>query len=84
MKKFKKLLNKNKSIFTEEFKYLNEDDYNTNNFYRLSKIHKSQLITNAIKEQNSEVLSMNEPQDLNVRTIVGGPKCPVTKLSEFN
>ena len=84
MKKLKKLLNKRKSIFTvKEFKYLNEADYNTSNFYGLPKIHKSQLITNAIKEQNSEVVSINEPQDLKVRPIVGGPKCPTRKLSEL-
>ena len=40
IKKLKKLLNKHKSIFTvKEFKYLNEADYSTNNFYELSKIH---------------------------------------------
>ena len=84
MKKLKKLLNKHKSIFiVKEFKYLNEADYSTNNFYGLPKIHKSQLITNAIKEQNSEVVSINEPQDLKVRPIVGGPKCPTRKLSEL-
>ena len=84
VKKMKKLLNKHKSIFTvKEFKYLNEADYSTSNFYGLPKIHKSQLITNAIKEQNSEVVSINEPQDLKVRPIVGGPKCPTRKLSEL-
>ena len=72
MKKLKKILNKHKSIFTvKEFKYLNEADYSTSNFYGLPKIHKSQLITNAIKEQNSEVVSINEPQELKVRPIVG-------------
>ena len=59
MKKLKKLLNKRKSIFTvKEFKYLHEAHYNTSNFYGLPKIHKYQLITNAIKEQNSEVISI--------------------------
>ena len=84
MKKLKKLLNKQKNIFiVKDFKYLNEADYNTSSFYWLPKIHKSQLITNAIKEQNSEVVSINEPQDLKVRPIVGGPKCPTRKLSEL-
>ena len=58
-------------------------DYNTSNFYGLPKIHRSQLITNAIKEQNSEVVSINETQDLKIRPIVGGPKCPTRKLSEL-
>ena len=51
MKKLKKLLNKHKNIFTDkEFKYLNEADYSTSNFYGLPTIYKSQLITNAVKE----------------------------------
>ena len=84
MKNLKRLLNKHKSIFTvKEFKYLNEADYSTSSFYGLPKIHKSQFITNAFKEQNSEVVSINEPQDLKVRPIVGEPKCPTRKLSEL-
>ena len=82
MKELKRLLNKHKSVFTDkEFNYLNEADYNTSSFYGLPKIHKSQLITNAIKKQNSEVVSIKKPQDLNVRPIVRGPKCPTRMLS---
>ena len=40
-------------------------------------------MTNDIKEQNSEVVSINEQQDLTVRPIVRGPKCPTRKLSEL-
>ena len=84
MRKLNKLLNKHKrSFIVKEFKYLTEADYNTSNFYGLPKIQKSQLITNAIKEKNSEVVSINKPQDLKVRPIVGGPKCPTRKLSEL-
>ena len=84
MKKYLKILNKHESIFTDKgLKYLNEADYDTRNFYGLPKIHKSQLITNTIKKQNSEVVSINEPQDVKVRPIVGGPKCPTRKLSEL-
>ena len=84
MKKLEKLLNKHKSIFTvQEFKYLNETDYNTGNFYEVLKIHKSPLITNAIKEQNSEVVSINKPQDVKVRQKVGRRRCPTRKLSEL-
>ena len=46
-------------------------------------MHKSQLIINVIKEQTSEVISINEPQELKVRPIVGGPKWPTRKLSEL-
>ena len=33
-------------------------------------MHKFQLIYNAIKEQNSEVLNAREPQELEVRSIL--------------
>ena len=80
----KNLLNKHKNIFADKyFKYLNEADYNKSNFYGLPKIYKSRLIANAIKEQNSELTNINNLQDLNVRPIVGGPKCPTRKLSEL-
>ena len=83
MKKIKKLLNKHKNIFIDkEFKYLNETD-NKSNFYGLLKIHKPRLITNAIKQENSEAVSINEPHDLIVKPIVGGPKCPTRKFSEL-
>ena len=75
---------KQKNIFTDkEFNYLNETDYSTSHFYWLPKIQKSRLITNAIKEQNSGFVSINEPQDLKVRPTVGEPKCPIIKLSEL-
>lgn len=61
---------------------MNEVDYNTNSFYRLPKIQKSQLIANAIKQQNSEVFKIMESQGLKVRPIVVGPKFPTRKLSQ--
>ena len=65
---------KHKSIFTvKELKFLDKTDYNTSNFYGFPKIQKSQLKTNAIIEQNSDVVSINEQHDLKVRPIVGGP-----------
>ena len=64
MKKLKKVLSKHKNIFTDKkFKYINEADYNTSNFYGLPKIHKSRFIPNAVKKQNSEVVSIIKPQD---------------------
>ena len=59
MKKLNKLINKHKAIFTDnEFKYLNEADDNTSNFYGLLKIQKFRLIINANKEQNSEAVNI--------------------------
>ena len=45
--------------------------------------YKARRITCAIKEQNFEIVNINEPQDLKVKPIVGGPKCPTRKLSEL-
>ena len=72
-KKSRKLSNKYKDVFTDkEIKYLNVVDYNISSFSGLPKIHKSQLISKAIKEQNSEVVNIKEPQALKVRPIVEG------------
>ena len=80
-KNFKKLLNRHKSIFTDnDIKYLNEADYNTKTFQRLPM---SRIITHASKRQNSEVFSINKLQDLKVRPIKGGPKCPSRKFSDL-
>ena len=46
-------------------------------------LFKSRLVTNAIKEQNFEVVSINWTQDLKVIPIVGEPKCPTRKLREL-
>ena len=37
----------------------------------------------AIKEQNKELIAISEPKDLKLRPIVGGPKCPTRRLSNF-
>ena len=52
-----------------------------NNFYRLPNIHKDR--PNPTKEQNSEVGSINELQDLKVRSIVRGLKCSTRKLGKL-
>ena len=43
----------------------------------------SRIITHASKRQNSEVFSINKLQDLKVRPIKGGPKCPSRKFSDL-
>ena len=41
------------------------------------KIHKSENLQNAIKEQNKELISVSEPKALKLKPIVGRPKCPI-------
>ena len=84
MKNIKSLVGKYNNLFTEpEKKFLNYNYYETSKFYGNPKIHKSELIKNATKDQNKEVISVFEPEDLKLRPIVGGPKCPTRRLSKF-
>ena len=40
------------------------------------------VIESAISTQNSEIIEIFEPNDLKLRPIVGGPKCPTRKLNK--
>ena len=57
--------------------------YNTSNLYGLSKIHKSKLIQNAIKEQQKEYVHIIEPSDLKLRSVVAGSICLTRPLSNL-
>ena len=76
--------NKNIAILVQKY---NEKDCLTNfstktsNFYGLPKIHKSKLISEAMEEQNSECVSIFEPDDLKLPPIVSGAICPTRPLS---
>ena len=83
MLSFRHAKHTSKNVADTTFKYLNEVDCSRSNFYGLPKIEKSQLITNAIKEQNSEVVNINKPQDLKLKPVVGGSICPTRKLSDL-
>ena len=67
----------------EEISYLSRFDYKEANFYGLPKIHKSQVIKQATKEPNSEIVNIFCPCDLKIRPIVGGPASPTSHLSEL-
>ena len=70
-----------KMCFTEpEWGFLNDKDHEVSNFYDLPKIYKSVIIESAINSQNSEIIQIFEPNDLKLRPILGGPKCPTRKL----
>ena len=84
MKELEKLVEKYKNNLTDkEIDYLTNFSYNTSNFYGLPKVHKSDIITQAIMEQNSEHTKILEPEDLTLRPIVAGPNCPTKHLSKF-
>ncbi|CAG2193235.1 unnamed protein product [Mytilus edulis] len=52
-------------------------------FLWFTKIHKSEEISNAISEQNSEYIELLTPNDLKCRPIVGGPNSVTQNLSHF-
>ena len=84
IKRITKIIEKYKDNLTKKEKeYLISSSYNTSNFYGLSKIHKSKLIQNAIKEQQKEYVHTIEPSDLKLRPIVAGPICPTRPLSNL-
>ena len=41
------------------------------------------VIESTIKTQNSEIIEIFEPNDIKLRHIVGGPKCPARKQSQL-
>ena len=82
--KLSKLVKKYQGDLTKkEIDYLTKFMFKTSNFYRLPKVHKSDIITKAIEEQNSEYIKISEPEDLTLRPIVAGPNCPTKRLSTF-
>ena len=84
MRKIKALITKYKPLLTDsEYKYLSQNYFETSNFYGRPKIHKSEILHKAIKEQNKELSTILEPKDLKLRQIVGGPKCPTGRLGNF-
>lgn len=80
--KIERLINKNKHLTNKEKDFLFNFDCKTSTFYGLPKIHKSQIIENACREnKNSEYIEVEDPNDLTFRPIVAGPICETNHLS---
>ena len=78
----KQLISSNNASLTDhEQKFLLDFDCKTSTFYGLPKIHKSTLIQDACKTQNSEYIEISDPLDLQFRPIVAGPSCETSRLS---
>lgn len=67
----------------KETLFLTDFEYSESVFYGLPKIHKSKIIGEAIKIQNSDYITCLKPEDLTFRTIVGGPESPSQRLSQL-
>ena len=84
MKKIGELANKYESLLTKAEKlYLTKISFSRSNFFGLPKAHKSKEIDEAIQQQNKEYVEIHEPDDLNMRTIVGGPNCPTRPFTQL-
>ena len=74
MKELGKLVEKYKdNLMDKGIDYLTNFSYNTSNFYGLPKVHKSDIITQAIIEQNSEYIKILVPEDLTVAQLLQVP-----------
>jgi hypothetical protein len=63
-------------LHKEEIDYITNFTFTESYFYGLPKVHKSEVISNAILEQHTECIKILNPNDLEFRPIVGGPpKC---------
>ena len=51
-------------------------DYKSANIYGLPKIHKSQLVKEAVKNNKNICLNLPNPADLTLRLIFGGTHSP--------
>ena len=79
-----KEVNNNPSELTEkEVRYLSKFDYKTSNIYGLPKVHRSEIINEALRSQKTEVITVLKPADLKLRPIIAGPICPTHRLSHF-
>jgi hypothetical protein len=70
-------------LHKEEIDYITNFTFTESYFYGLPKVHKSEVISNAILVQHTECIKILNPDDLKFRPIVGGPNCVTQRLSHF-
>ena len=81
--KINNLIKNNKKLTKKEIDFLIKFDCKTSTFYGLPKIHKSKIIQELCNEQKSEYIEVLNPDDLQLRPIVGGPRCETSHLSSL-
>ena len=84
MKLIKELAgNHSHSLTEKEVNYLCHFDFKTSGFYGLPKIHKSKIICQEVEVHKKPYIRVLRPADLKFRPIVAGPRCPMSRLSNF-
>ena len=84
MSELQDLVERHKNCLTyKEREFICNFEWQTSEFYVLPKIHKSQSIISAIKEQNNIVVNLQDPMDLKGRPIVACCNSPIKHLSKL-
>ena len=82
--KLQRFLCHHKMCFTEpEWKCLNDKRHKVRNFQGPPKIYKCLIVKSVINTQNSELMGIFEPNDVKLRSVVGGPKCTPRELTQL-
>ena len=71
------------NLLKEEKEYLQNFKHYPSYFYGLPKIHKSNAINNALMTADTEYISVECPENLKLRPIVGGPNSATQRLSHL-
>jgi len=75
--------NHSEELLDKEYDYLTNFDYKQANFYGLAKIHKSNIIKEAVKTQKSRYVEVENCNDVLFRPICGSPFCVTSRLSNL-
>ena len=81
--KLRRFVNKFSFLSAPEKNAIVNFDYKSTNIYGLPKIHKSELVINAVKQNQGKYLFLKNPEDLDFRIIFGGPKNPCSGLASL-
>ncbi|MCG7874810.1 MAG: GIY-YIG nuclease family protein [Candidatus Thiodiazotropha endolucinida] len=81
--KINNLIKDHKNLTKNEIDFLLKFDSKTSTFYGLPKIHKSKIIHDACNIHKSEYVEVLNPDDLQFRPIVAGPRCETSHLSSL-
>ena len=76
-----KLIKSHQKLTKKEIEFLIKFDCKTSTFYGLPKIHKSKIIQDICNELKSEYIEVLDPNDIQLRPIVAGPRCETSHLS---
>ena len=77
------MIKSNKKLTKKEIEFLIKFDCKTSTFYGLPKIHKSKTIEDICNELKSEYIEVLDPNDIQLRPIVAGPRCETSHLSSL-